>query len=69
MPCALNLTKPCNVLRYAFLAENLGGRYQPIGEAFQGADFSIPDGEEGVPGVKEALKTYKPKAKEPAKGK
>jgi hypothetical protein len=52
----------------AFLAENLGGRYQPIGEAFSGADFSIPDGEAGVPGVKEALKTYTPpKKKEPAK--
>ena len=50
----------------AFLAENLGGRYQPIGEAFTGADFSIPDGAEGVPGVKEALKTYTPKKKEPA---
>ena len=52
----------------AFLAENLGGRYQPIGDAFTGADFSIPDGEAGVPGVKEALKTYTPpKKKEPAK--
>jgi dipeptidyl aminopeptidase/acylaminoacyl peptidase len=52
----------------AFLAENLGGRYQPIGDAFTGADFSIPDLDEGVPGVIEALKTYTPKKKEPAKG-
>ena len=52
----------------AFLAENLGGRYQPIGDAFTGADLAIPNGEEGVPGVKEALKTYAPKKKEPAKG-
>jgi dipeptidyl aminopeptidase/acylaminoacyl peptidase len=50
----------------AFLAENLGGRYQPIGEAFTGADFSIPDGEGGVPGVKEALKTYSPPKKKEA---
>lgn len=51
----------------AFLAENLGGRYQPIGDAFTGADFSVPTGDDGVPGVKEALKSYKPKVKEPAK--
>ncbi len=53
----------------AFLAENLGGRYQPIGEAFTGADFSIPNGDAEVPGVKEAMKSYTPKPKEPAKGK
>ncbi len=53
----------------AFLAENLDGRYQPIGEAFTGADFSIPNGDAEVPGVKEAMKSYTPKPKEPAKGK
>jgi dipeptidyl aminopeptidase/acylaminoacyl peptidase len=39
-----------------FLAQHLGGRYEPVGEAFQGADFSVPNGQEQVPGLAEALK-------------
>jgi dipeptidyl aminopeptidase/acylaminoacyl peptidase len=39
----------------AFLAKNLGGRYEPIGEAFSGADFSVPAGKETLPGLAEAL--------------
>jgi dipeptidyl aminopeptidase/acylaminoacyl peptidase len=50
----------------AFLKENLGGRNQEIGEAFTGADFSVPNGEEFVPGLKGALKTYTPKTKQAA---
>jgi len=40
----------------AFLAQHLSGRYEPIGEAFQGADFSVPSGKEQVPGLAEGLK-------------
>ncbi|MCI0359903.1 MAG: S9 family peptidase [Planctomycetaceae bacterium] len=40
----------------AFLAKHLGGRYEPIGEAFKGADFSVPSGQDQVPGLAEALK-------------
>jgi dipeptidyl aminopeptidase/acylaminoacyl peptidase len=40
----------------AFLAKNIGGRYEPIGEAFKGADFSIPSGSDEVPGLSAALK-------------
>ena len=40
----------------AFLAEHLGGRFEPIGEAFQGADFSIPSGQDQVPGLAEKVK-------------
>ena len=40
----------------AFLAENLGGRYEPIGEAFEGANFKVPSGEKDVPGLEAALK-------------
>jgi len=47
----------------AFLAENLGGRFESVGEAFAGADMSIPAGQDDVPGLAEALKTYKPRAK------
>ena len=41
----------------AFLAKNLGGRYEPIGDAFAGADFSIPSGKDDVPGLSAALQT------------
>ena len=44
-----------------FLAENLGGRAEPIGEAFEGAVFTVPNGEEGVKGLSEALKSRKGK--------
>jgi dipeptidyl aminopeptidase/acylaminoacyl peptidase len=51
----------------AFLAQHLGGRYEPIGDAFQGADFSIPAGKDGLPGLAEALKNYeRPKHEEKA---
>jgi dipeptidyl aminopeptidase/acylaminoacyl peptidase len=40
----------------AFLAQNLGGRFEPIGEAFTGADFSVPSGENQVPGLADKLK-------------
>ena len=39
-----------------FLAKNLGGRYEPIGDAFGGADFSVPSGKDDVPGLAAALK-------------
>jgi dienelactone hydrolase len=39
----------------AFLSEHLGGRYEPIGDAFQGADFTVPSGDDGVPGLSQAL--------------
>jgi dipeptidyl aminopeptidase/acylaminoacyl peptidase len=40
-----------------FLAKHLGGRAEPIGAAFAGADFSVPTGEGQVPGLGEALKS------------
>jgi dipeptidyl aminopeptidase/acylaminoacyl peptidase len=39
----------------AFLAEHLGGRYEPVGQAFQGANFSVPAGENEVPELQKAL--------------
>jgi dipeptidyl aminopeptidase/acylaminoacyl peptidase len=35
----------------AFLAEHLGGRYEPIGSAFEGANFEVPVGADGIPGL------------------
>lgn len=39
----------------AFLSENLGERFEPIGDAFEGAEFEIPEGKTDVPGLAEAL--------------
>jgi dipeptidyl aminopeptidase/acylaminoacyl peptidase len=39
----------------AFLAENLGGRREDYGDAFEGANFEVPAGAEEAPGLAEAL--------------
>nr|WP_201443460.1 S9 family peptidase [Pirellula staleyi] len=45
----------------AFLAEHLDGRYEPIGNAFDGASFVVPSGKEGAKGLLQALEAL-PKA-------
>ena len=35
------------------LAEHLGGAYEPLGQDFPGANFCVPAGLEGVPGLVE----------------
>jgi dipeptidyl aminopeptidase/acylaminoacyl peptidase len=40
----------------AFLAENLGGRREDYGDAFEGANFEVPAGAEEAPGLAEAIK-------------
>ncbi|HUY32405.1 MAG TPA: alpha/beta fold hydrolase [Pirellulales bacterium] len=44
-----------NAVSEAFLARHLGGRYEPIGDAFRGSSITVPAGKEGVPGLEEAL--------------
>ncbi|NQW17957.1 MAG: S9 family peptidase [Chloroflexi bacterium] len=39
----------------AFLAANLGGRFEPVGESFKGSSVSVPIGAGDVGGVEEAL--------------
>ncbi len=39
----------------AFLAEHLGGRYEPVGDDFEGASIQVPQGAGLVPGLREAL--------------
>jgi dipeptidyl aminopeptidase/acylaminoacyl peptidase len=39
----------------AFLAEYLGGRYEPMGSDFQGANFTVPAGAGEIEGLKQAL--------------
>ena len=45
-----------NAVAEAFLAQHLGGRFEPIGNAFDGSTITVPTGAEGVPGLVEALK-------------
>ncbi len=40
----------------AFLAEHLGGRSEPIGDAFKGSSIAVPEGADHVPGLTNALK-------------
>lgn len=44
-----------NAVTEAFLAKQLGGRYEEIGEDFEGASIHVPTGAADVPGLKEAL--------------
>jgi dipeptidyl aminopeptidase/acylaminoacyl peptidase len=44
----------------AFLAEYLGGRYEPIGDDFEGSSIEVPVGAEGVPGLEDVLRQGKP---------
>ncbi len=39
----------------AFLAEHLGGRYQPVGDDFAGSNITVPVGGNEVPGIAEEL--------------
>ena len=39
----------------AFLAEHLGGVFQPVGADFAGSSITVPEGAEAIFGVKEAL--------------
>ena len=39
----------------AFLSKHLGGRYEPIGDTFNGSSITVPSGAEQVPGLAQAL--------------
>jgi dipeptidyl aminopeptidase/acylaminoacyl peptidase len=51
--------KSFNAVTEAFLAEHLGGRYQPVGSDFEGSMITVPAGADGVPGLPAALTVYK----------
>ena len=44
-----------NAVTEAFLAKQLGGRYEPIGDDFTGSSIRVPTGAEDVPGLKQSL--------------
>ncbi len=48
-----------NAVAEAFLARHLGGRYEPIGTAFEGSTITVPAGAADVPGLSAALKDRK----------
>ena len=39
-----------------FLAQCLGGRYEPVGNDFKGSNVKVLEGAQHVPGLAEALK-------------
>ncbi len=55
-----------NAVAEQFLAKHLGGRAEPIGDAFKGATIQVPAGADGVPGLTDALAAM-PKQDEPKK--
>ena len=44
-----------NAATEAFLAEHIGGRYEPIDDDIDGSTMQVPTGAEGVPGLKDAM--------------
>lgn len=46
-----------NAATEAFLAEHIGGRYEPIDNDLEGSTMQVPAGADGVPGLKDALGT------------
>jgi dipeptidyl aminopeptidase/acylaminoacyl peptidase len=40
-----------NAVAEAFLAEHLGGRYEPVGDDFHGASLTVPVGADQIPGL------------------
>jgi dipeptidyl aminopeptidase/acylaminoacyl peptidase len=47
--------KSFNAVAEAFLAEQLGGRFEPVGDDFRGATIQVPTGADEVPGLADAL--------------
>jgi hypothetical protein len=58
--------KSFNAVTEAFLAEQLGGRFEPVGDDFKGATITVPTGAEHVPGLKDALAAMPKPAEQPA---
>ena len=44
-----------NAIAEAFLAQNLGGRFEGVGEDLKGSSLQVLEGAEGVPGLSELL--------------
>jgi dipeptidyl aminopeptidase/acylaminoacyl peptidase len=55
-----------NAVTEAFLAEQLGGRFEPVGDDFEGSTIAVPAGANDVPGLSDALEEHQIDAKAPA---
>jgi dipeptidyl aminopeptidase/acylaminoacyl peptidase len=44
-----------NAITEAFLAQCLGGRFEPLGEDLAGSSITVPTGAEQIPGLAEQL--------------
>jgi acetyl esterase/lipase len=51
--------KSFNAVAEAFLAQYLGGRFEPVGKDFDGATITVPEGASQVPGLADALQNPK----------
>lgn len=58
-----------NAVVEAFLAEFLGGRFEPVGADFAGSTIDVVTGADGVPGLAEAVKALEEKEKAEKKAK
>lgn len=47
-----------NAVTEVFLSQHLGGRYEAIGDAFEGSSITVPTGAKDLPGLPEALKEH-----------
>ncbi len=52
-------SKAFNAVTEAFLAQHLGGRFEPIGDDFTGSSIQVPEGAAGVPGLEAGLAAKK----------
>jgi dipeptidyl aminopeptidase/acylaminoacyl peptidase len=48
-----------NAVTEIFLSQFLGGRFEPIGNDFEGSSIEVPTGSENIPNLNEALGTVK----------
>ena len=55
-----------NAVTEAFLAKQLGGRFEPVGDDFKGSTITVPAGADQVPGLQEALATLPKSEAKPA---
>jgi len=49
----------------AFLSRQLGGRFEPIGEDFQGSTITVPDGADQIPGLGQAIQKHQANSNAP----
>ncbi len=54
-----------NAVTEAFLAKQLGGRFEPIGNDFKGSTITVPAGADQVPGLEKALSALPKPESEP----